>query len=116
MVVPEAPVDKDDSVVFRKNNIGLSRKPSIMQPVAKSSGKDQLAHEELGPCVAASDVRHHNRALGRGKDVHSVTLSLHHAPATGQPLLHQGSLRLPHPFLQPGARRCRRLWIPECRC
>ena len=45
--VPEAAVDEDDCAVFAKYDVGMSRKPWMVETVAEAAGKEIPAHQHL---------------------------------------------------------------------
>ena len=56
--VPKAAVNENDSLVFRKNDIRLSRQVFTMQPKAEAIRKQEATHQDFGLGVFASYMRH----------------------------------------------------------
>lgn len=47
MGMPETAMDKNDSPVFRENQVRAAFQLAVIKPVAETTGKDQLAEENL---------------------------------------------------------------------
>ena len=74
MAVPEAAIDEDDRAVLAEDDVGRTRQTLHVDAVSEATGKEIMAHKELGLGVAAPDMRHTFVALVLGEFVgHGVT-------------------------------------------
>lgn len=76
VAMPEAAVDKDYGAVFRKDKIGASRQPAVMQPVPEAFCMQRAPDEQLRGGIAAPDAAHVKAALLCRQDIHSGTCSI----------------------------------------
>lgn len=58
MLMPEASMDKDNRLIFRKDDIGTARKPPVMEPKAKPHAMQHRTKYHLGFCVSRADAAH----------------------------------------------------------
>jgi hypothetical protein len=58
MPVPEASVNKNSGLVFRKHEIGLSRQFRL-QSKTQPRRMQESAYTQFRPCVSAPDASHH---------------------------------------------------------
>ncbi len=72
--VPEASVSKENSFVFRKDDIRLPRQGAIMQPEPESSRMQATSQRQLRLCVFTPNTGHHPAADLRGNNVSHVRL------------------------------------------
>ena len=56
--MPEAAVDEDAGAIFVEHEVGVARQARTVQPVAKASAPQVLAHDALGLCPAGANGRH----------------------------------------------------------
>ena len=56
--MPEAAVDEDAGTVFAEHEVGVARQARTVQPVAKASVPQVLAHDALGLSSAGANGRH----------------------------------------------------------
>jgi len=59
MAMPEAAINKNDSPVFWKDQIGFSRKSLYMQPVPKTKAVKTFPDQKFGLRIFSSNSRHH---------------------------------------------------------
>lgn len=76
MAMPEAAVDEDHGAVFRKDKVGPSRQPAVMQPIPESFCMQRAPDEQLRGGIAAPDTAHVETALLCRQDIHSGTCSI----------------------------------------
>ncbi len=68
--VPKASVYKNNRAVFPHYDVGVSRQPRVVQPVAVAVGKQVAPHHEFGLGAFAADGCHAAAALFFGEFVH----------------------------------------------
>jgi hypothetical protein len=69
VAVPEASVNKKDGMMFRKNKIGTSGYPAIMDPVSEPQGMERGTDQSFGFCISAPDPGHHPASCKR---IHNI--------------------------------------------
>ena len=69
MSVPEASVDEDACGVFPHDDVGMARKPGIVEPESESVGKEVSADNQLRFGVFGVDCRHVVVTLGWGERI-----------------------------------------------
>src|SRR5690606_13424964 len=62
VAVPKAAVNENHSALSGENQIGISRQPPVMEPVAESGCPERAAHNQFRQCVLATDTGHVLRA------------------------------------------------------
>jgi hypothetical protein len=65
MLVPKAPVDKNDRTILEDKQIRRPRQIAAVQPVTKSITEQRPTHQDFGLCVFRMDRLHHLRAVHR---------------------------------------------------
>jgi hypothetical protein len=69
VLVPEAPVHKDDGPVLGKDDVGLAGEGADVNPESKPLPVQPGANDQFGSCVATPDAGHHSAAGGAVDDV-----------------------------------------------
>jgi len=62
MLVPKAPMDKDDDLMLGKNNVRNSGQIATMEPEPKAQSVQLPADTEFGHSVPLPDSAHHSAA------------------------------------------------------
>jgi hypothetical protein len=69
MGMPKTSIDKNDSVILGKYNIGFPHQTLVIDPESESMTKQVTSHQELAPGVLRLDTCHDLAALGKGKTI-----------------------------------------------
>lgn len=73
MPMPEAAMNKDDGMPFRKNEIRLSGQVAGMQPVPKTTGMQPAPDQKFGSGILSPDYRHVPAAGFGGVDISQLS-------------------------------------------
>ena len=82
VLVPKAPVHKDDLVQARKDKIGRARQIATMQTVAESQAVNEPADQQLGLRIRLSDAAHTGAKLRRRGESRHCAVAYPRVPAS----------------------------------
>lgn len=70
--MPETAVYENDSPIFAQDQIGMSRKPWMIQPIPESTAEQEFSHQQFRLSALALYRRHTAVTLFFGQFVHII--------------------------------------------